>query len=346
MATLYNQQWQQQELRERCGDMKQIAGCTRYRLQEGPERDVEIIDVRTGSGFRFQVCPSRGMDIPFAEYNGRPLCWQSSTGVVHPAYYEKENIGWLRGFNGGLLTTCGLSSFGGPNEDAGESYGLHDRISYIPARDVNVEQQWKDESTFAISISGNLRQTRVFGPNLVLHRRITTSAGSTFFTIDDTITNEGFVPEPAVILYHCNFGFPVVSEDSRIDAPSLEQAPIGDFAAQTQDSWNHMETPQAGLAERCYAHQMRADENGMVRAAIINKKLDFGAYVEYRAKELPHFMQWKTMACGTYVTGLEPSNAPLISRDQLRARDQLTILQPGESWNFQVRLGVLESTLH
>ena len=345
MATLYNQEWQKDELRERCGDIKQIASCMRYRLQDGPERDVDIIDVRTGSGFRFQICPSRGMDIPFAEFNGRPICWQSSTGITHPAYYEKEGIGWLRGFNAGLLTTCGLSSFGGPNEDGGESYGLHDRISYIPASEVNVEQQWKGESTFTISISGKLRQTRVFGPNLLLCRRITTIAGSTFLTIEDTLTNEGFLPEPAVILYHCNFGFPVVSEYSRIDAPSQKQSPLGDFATETVNAWDRMETPKAGMAERCYAHQMQADENGMVRAAIINEKLDFGAYIEYRAKELPHFMQWKTMACGTYVTGLEPSNAPLKSRDVLRELGQLPSLEPGESWNFQVRLGVLEGNL-
>src|SRR5690606_22556159 len=135
-------------------------------------------------------------------------------------------IGWLRGFSGGLVVTCGLSSFGGPNQDEGESYGLHDRISYTPAREVNVTQQWTDKSTFEIAISGTLRQTRVFGANLALRRRIITTAGSNFFTIEDTLTNEAFVPEPAVILYHCNFGFPVVSEHSRIEAPSQQQTPI------------------------------------------------------------------------------------------------------------------------
>lgn len=345
MATLYDQEWHREELRARCGDIRQIAGCTRYRLQEGLERDVEICDVRTGSGFRFLVCPSRGMDIIFAEHNGRPLCWQSSTGVVHPAYYEKEKTGWLRGFGGGLLATCGLSSFGGPNEDEGESYGLHDRISYTPAREVNVTQEWKDENTLEISLSGTLRQTRVFGPNLVLRRCIVTEAGSNFLTIHDTLTNEAFVPEPAVILYHCNFGFPVVSEHSRIEAPSLAQTPVTDFAAQSASQWALLEAPQAGLPERCYAHQMQADPQGRVRASIVNEKLDFGAYVEYRARELPHFMQWKTMASGTYVCGLEPGNAPLLPRSELRARGQLPVLQSGESWNFSVQLGVLESNL-
>lgn len=346
MAKLFDQDWQKEELRARCGDMAQFAGCTRYRLQEGPERDVEICDVRTGSGFRFWVCPSRGMDIPFAEYNGRPLCWQSSTGVVHPAYYESAGTGWLRGFSGGLLATCGLSSFGGPNEDEGENYGLHDRISYIPAREVNVAQQWVDESTFEITLSGALRQTRVFGPNLVLRRRISTAAGSTFLTIEDTLTNEGFVPEPAVILYHCNFGFPVVSEHSRLDAPSQYQTPVNEFSAESLSTWNRFEAPRAGLPERCYAHQMQADEDGNVRASILNEKQQCGAYVQYRAAELPYFMQWKTTACGTYVCGLEPGNAPLVSRSELRKRGQLPVLAPGESWNFQVQLGVLESTLH
>lgn len=342
MATLYHRNWHKEELRARCGDMKQVAGCMRYRLQEGPERDVEILDVRTGSGFRFLVSPSRGMDIPFAEFKGQSLCWQSSTGIIHPAYYEKDGLGWLRGFNGGMLTTCGLSSFGKANDDAPESYGLHDRISYTAARDVNVEQQWKDEHTFEISISGTLRQTRVFGANLALRRRIVTQAGSNVLTIHDTLTNEAFTPEPAVILYHCNFGFPVVSENSTIHAPSQQQTPISDFAAQSLAEWAQLEAPQHGLPERCYAHQMQADQDGKVRASIANSTLDFKAFLQYGAKELPHFMQWKTMASGNYACGLEPSNAPLLPRNELRKQGQLPVLQPGESWNFQVQLGVLD----
>jgi hypothetical protein len=117
------------------------------------------------------------MDIVWAEHNGRSLCWNSSTGVVHPAFYEEGNFGWLRGFGGGLLTTCGLSSFGPACEDEGEFYGIHDRASYLPASNVQTGETWHGDEC-EIWCSAQVRQTRVFGPNLLLTRRITTHLGS------------------------------------------------------------------------------------------------------------------------------------------------------------------------
>lgn len=342
MANLYGHQWTKDDLRRRCGTFNQIAGCTRYRLTEGMERDVEICDIRTGSGFRFCASPSRGMDITFAEYNGRPLCWNSSTGVTHPAYYSEYNWGWLRGFYGGWVTTCGFSSFSSPCEDGNEYYGLHDRASYIPATNVVTEGKWiteNGEDHYEISCSGIVRETRVFGPNITLHRRISTRLGENKFIIDDTIENEGFEPQPWVILYHCNFGFPIVSEDSIIRAPSAEMN-TRDLPDATADTWNQLEPSQPGIAERCYFHTMKPDANGIVRASIHNKKLNFGAYLQYRFDELPAFTQWKMMGGGAYVCGLEPSNVDLKTRTVLKESGNLPIIQPGEQKKIRIELGV------
>lgn len=340
MATLYGQKYSQDELRLRSGKMAQLAGVSRYRLQEGPEQDVEICDVRTGSGFRFHVCPSRGMDITFAEYNGKPLCWNSATGVVHPAFYEAQNLGWLRGFPGGLLTTCGFNSFGGPSTDGNEYYGQHDRASYLPATQVRTFEEWNDDE-YEIIIEGIVRQTRVFGENLTLTRRISTALGATSFRVHDSLKNEGFETVPAVLLYHCNFGFPVVSEDSVIRMPSTLAEPNCEFSEKTLASWNRFEAPQAKIAERCYFHTMQPDESGTVRAEIWNKKLLFGAFMQYQFTQLPHFTQWKMMGAGTYVNGLEPSNAPLAPRAVLREKNQLPFLEPGETKTFEMELGAI-----
>ena len=325
--------------------MGQIAGCTRYELSEGFERGVEMCEIRTGSGFRFCVSTSRGMDITFAEHNGRPLCWNSSTGVVHPAFYEEGNFGWLRGFPGGLLTTCGLSSFGPDSEDEGEYYGIHDRASYVPATNVYTEAAWHaagDEEYYEMVCGGAVRQTRVFGPNLTLTRRISARLGENKLTVHDCICNAGFEPVPIVILYHCNFGFPVVSEHSVLRVPSAQCEPRDAAAQVGADTWSKLELPQTGYAERVYFHTMTPDEDGFVRAEIVNEKLNFSAYVRYRPDELPHFIQWKMMGEGTYVCGLEPSNAPLASRATLRERNALPQLQPGEVKEVTIELGVCD----
>jgi hypothetical protein len=342
MPTLYGREYSREELRQRAGKMAQLAGVTRYELQEGFEKNIEICDVRTGSGFRFQVCPSRGMDIVFAEHNGKPLCWNSSTDLIHPAFYESQNLGWLRGFAGGLLTTCGFGSFGGDCEDGGEYYGLHDRASYLPARDVKTYEQWSGDE-YEISVEGTLRQTRVFGPNISLTRRITTTLGGSTLRVRDILKNEGFESAPAVILYHCNFGFPIVSENSIIRAPSAECEPRDNFAAQSASNWDKLEAPQIGIEERCYFHTMQPDENGKVRAEIWNEELQFGAFISYNFEQLPFFTQWKMMGAGTYVNGLEPSNAPLAPRAELREKNQLPILEAGGEKVFEVELGIIEA---
>jgi len=343
MPNLFGHQFSKDELRKHCGQMAQLAGVSRYELQEGFERGVEICDVRTGSGFRFCVSPSRGMDISFAEHNGRPLCWNSSTGIVHPAFYSEANLGWLRGFGGGLLTTCGLQNFSVACEDEGEHFGLHDRASFLPATRVSIKENWNQGGEYEISIEGTMRQTRVFGPNIKWTRRIETTLGANVLRVRDCIVNEGFTSIPLVILYHCNFGFPVVSEHSIIRAPSIGCEPRDEFAAQSATSWNQLEAPQNNIAERCYFHAMKPDENGKVRAEIWNEKTQFGAFVRYSFAELPFFTQWKMMGEGTYVNGLEPSNAPLQSRVELKGKNALPMIEPDEEKSFEIELGVAEN---
>jgi hypothetical protein len=344
MPELWGRTWTKDELKKQCGQMSQIAGVTRAELQEGFEKGVEILDIKTGSGFRFGVCPSRGMDIVFAQHKGRSLCWNSSTALLHPAYYEAQNLGWLRGFSGGLLTTCGFSSFSMSCEDDGEYYGMHDRASYLPASRVKIFEEWNGEAgneSYEIAVEGVLRQTRVFGPNISVTRRITTSLGASTLRVQDRVVNEAYESAPFVILYHCNFGFPVVSEHSIIRAPSVHCEPRGQAEVATAATWMQLEAPQAGIGERCYFHTMQPDESGKVRAEILNQNLNFGAFMEYSFAELPHFTQWKMMGAGTYVNGLEPSNAPLISRAALREKNLLPMLEPGEEKIFELELGAI-----
>jgi len=111
MAFLYGREWSKVELLERAGDISQYGGARLMESAEGPEAHVPSALFRTGSGLNFHVLPGRGMDISLADYCGWPLCWRSSTGDVGAGFYEPEGRGWLRGFFGGLLTTCG-GSFG------------------------------------------------------------------------------------------------------------------------------------------------------------------------------------------------------------------------------------------
>ncbi len=339
---LHGVEWSEREARRRCGRPQVLAGITRFTLAEGFEADVEVIEVKTGSGFRFWACPSRELDIVFAEHLGRPLCWQSPTGFAHPAYFSDDNLGWLRGFGGGLLTTCGLQSLGPACEDEGERFGLHDRASYIPATSTCTREKWVSDDVCEWTIEGQMRQARVFGPNLLLSRTISARLGESKLTLRDTVRNEGFRSEGLAILYHCNWGFPVVSERSVVRAPSNKCEPRDEAAARGLSHWSRLEEPQDEFGEQVFFHEMQADEAGWVRAEIWNHALNWGGFVRYRQDTLPHFTQWKMMGAGVYVCGLEPSSAPLLPRDGLKARGLLPMIEPGQSVQFELELGVVD----
>src|SRR5260370_30434008 len=160
MAQLLGQHWTRAALLERVGDVSQLGGARLVTFVDGPETGVLAAELRTGSGLTFSVLPGRGMDIGFAEYRGMPLCWRSSTGEVAAAFYEPAGEGWLRGFSGGLMATCGLTTAGWPSNDNGQALPLHGRASYLPAPNVHVDGDW-DGDDYVMWVQGRTRETAV-----------------------------------------------------------------------------------------------------------------------------------------------------------------------------------------
>ena len=95
-------------------DMDQVAYVRSAELTEGDGRGCRIIDVFNGSGLAFTVAPDRGMNIVECSYRGIPVAFRSPSGHVAPGKFGPEE--WLRNWEGGLLTTCGLRHAGPPEE--------------------------------------------------------------------------------------------------------------------------------------------------------------------------------------------------------------------------------------
>src|SRR5215207_122913 len=111
--------WLKRELIEKHSlDMRQFMDFRESTLPNG----TRIIEAYNSSGLTFILLPDRGMDIWTAHYNGMPLTW-IAPGSPHPPDYGK---GWMSLFNGGLLTTCGLTHVG-PAEDGRDIHGNFSR---------------------------------------------------------------------------------------------------------------------------------------------------------------------------------------------------------------------------
>ena len=338
MPELFNHPYTPDELRRMTGTLDQLAGIRMVEYADGKTRGMRAADVYTGSGFRFTVWLDRAMDIGPAEFNGKPLAWlHPALGV--PAFYEPAGGGWLRTFGGGLMTTSGLTHIGAPDQEGGESFGTHGRASHLPAQSVSTRCAWNGDA-YEISLEGQVRQSVLFGENLLLIRRITTALGSTSLRIEDRLINEGFHPVEPMLLYHCNFGFPVVSPNTELIVDDLDVQPRDAAAATGLGQQNRFQPPDPAYAEQVFFHRVRPDAAGYARATLVNRALDFGAYVRYRLAELPILVQWKMMGAGAYVVGLEPSTNPLGSRQALRQHGLLRSLKPGEAISFVVEIGV------
>ncbi len=334
-------------LRKFVGDISQIAGIKSYQFLEGNRRGVRAVDVWTGTGLTYTVVLDRSMDISQANFKGKSMCWRSPTKEIHPHAYEPQGMGWVRGFFGGLLTTCGLTYLGAPCIDQGESLGLHGRISYIPAEDVQIIQDWKN-SEYVLSLSGCMRQTSVFGENLILRRKITSWLGKSEILLEDTIVNDSFQESPFMILYHINIGFPLLSPNCKFISVSEKIAPRDAEAENDIEKYNEFAEPVSDYKEKVYYHEMKADENGLIKCAVVSNEIgneQYGLYVMYNKAQLPKFVQWKMLGEQHYVLGIEPSNCWTEGRDKERERGTLSFIKPGEKKEFTLKFGILQSSL-
>ena len=288
----------------------------------------------------FEVLADRALDIGRVNFGGVALAWASSVGEVHPAYYEAEGLGWLRSFSGGLMTTCGLDQFGSPNEDAGEVLGIHGRVGNLPSEQTAYRCYW-DDDTYRMELSGTIRQTRLFGENLILHRQISTALGSNVIDVRDSVTNEGFNIQPHMILYHCNLGFPLLGPDATLNINAAETTPRDTAAATGIDDWSRFDTPMAYYAEQVFRHSVVPGDDNIAAATLRNPSVGLALTMQWRQDTMPHLFQWKQMGQGAYALGLEPANSAAIQgRAVARQQNDLPHLSPGETRHYALRFVV------
>ncbi len=342
MPTLYGKSYSKDDLRKHVGSMGQVGGTRRITLADGNEAGIEAFDFRTGGGLECLVLAGRGMDIGRASYRGYPLAWQSPTGAPHASFFEPQGEGWLRGFHGGLVTTCGLTYAGGAGPDGDEELGLHGRISNIPAKHLSSGAGWHDDD-YVMYVEGEMREASVFGPNVVMTRRISSVLGHAALHLEDTVENQSFEPQEHMLLYHCNLGFPLMDEDTELVASSSEVTGQTQYAEETVDSHASFAAPEP-VEERVYYHSLNADEEGNTTVAVVNRELGAGIALAFtlNVNQLPYLVQWKNPGEGTYVIGIEPSNCHVEGRVAERERGTLQVLEPGESRAYTMTFSILE----
>ena len=323
----------------------------KQRLKGGLSDGVDVITIDNGA-LSYTIIPTRGMGIWKGEYKGVYLGWKSPIeNPVHPRNINLETrggLGWLEGFNEWMVR-CGLYNFGAPGTDIiTDNMGrrieipltLHGRIANIPAEVVRVKI--KTTPTVELGVEGVVHERAMFGPNLKLTTNIKTTPESNKIKIVDVIENRRGVPDEMQILYHCNYGTPILEDGARVVAPFKIVAPRDQRAAEGIDNFNVYGPPTSGFMEQVYFCELLSNEEGYTKVALVNRDETVAAAISFSTRELPYFTIWKhtnSLEEG-YVTGLEPATSFPNVKSFERTRNRVIKLEPGEAYKVELELSI------
>ena len=331
------------ELRVAPDDVGASWSVTQRTLRGGLSDGVSLVELDNGR-MRIHVLPTRGMGIRKAEIDGDVLGWQSPVrGPVHPKFvptFEPSGLGWLDGFDE-LLVRCGLESNGAPefDEQGKLVYPLHGRIASRPAHFVEFAV---DDAAETIMLRGIVEETRFHFQKLRLETTITTTFGSSEFTVNDTVENFGGTPAEMQMLYHLNIGEPLLREGDRFVAPVKSMRPRIPEET-TTERWNEYGPAVAGQSEDCFYLEMHADAAGQTQVLLKDAEGSSGTAVAYDTKSLPYFTLWKNLVASAdgYVTGLEPGTNCPNERSVEKAAGRIVNLESGGSWKTSLTVSRL-----
>ena len=273
----------------RISNFQQVASIRRYTLSEGREKGLDILDCDNGK-IRFLLNVSKACDIMQLYHEGQNISFISKNG------FTKRETPFLRRFEGGMLYTCGLDSVGGR-----DGFELHGTLHNIPAEIIRAECNEN-----GITVEAIIRDTALFGKNLVLKRKIFTAIGGDSVTLEDTLVNEGYKTEEYCLLYHINVGYPMLDDGVKVIADVESYTPRTAWAKQNEATMYEMNASTPNQDETCYFLNLKKPE-----ITLVNEKNGKEFTVSYSGDTLPCFVEWKSMASGDYALGLEPCTTEL-----------------------------------
>lgn len=307
-------------------------------LKGGKQDGSQVITISSGN-FTIKVSPTRGMGILSVEGDGVRMGWDSPVDeVVNPSNITLESrggLGWLDGFNE-MMVRCGFEWTGHPVTADGMIYTLHGRAGNTPVSKLVIDVE--DKAPYTITVKGLIKENTFKKSHLETWATLSYIPGQKSFTVHDIVTNKGDYVRDYQIIYHSNYGTPILEEGAQFIAPVKEISPFNDYAVEGLQDWQTYLGPTKDFDEMVFNVYPYADEQGMTKVMLANKTGDMGAGIEFNINQLPVLSLWKntdTLKQG-YVTGLEPGTSfayPVtIEREQKRVRQ----LEPGQSAEFSL----------
>ena len=291
------------------GNSEQLCFAQRVQVTDGRGNGARQIYVANGK-LNFILSESNALDVLRLWHGGTNIGFVSKNGLyTAPADF-------LHSFPAGMLYTCGLDAIGGVEE-----HPIHGRIHSVPAE---IKELVADED--GVKVVAEIRDTALFGENLVMTRTIETKVGSDELKLTDRIENRAFVDGKYCMLYHINAGYPLVDVGAKVSGQFVKSLPRNDWAKHEMKTMLEVEEPVPGFEENCFFHETK---DGVM--SLTNRKLGKRFTVKSSLKK---FVQWKSRASGDFVMAFEPCTC------WLDGYLKYQVLKPGKSVTNTVVLEV------
>lgn len=332
---------------DRFENVQQLGGIQTASILNGSGHNSRVAFVDTGAGLRYTVALDRGADIVNASYNQHALAYLTQNRLRKPSHAYCEEWEWLAGWPGGLVTTCGPSHFGHPrDEQDGQRTrtNLHGRFSNSPAELEMIINPDPHRGRNEMLLSGIIRDSRTFGPVIEVKRTIQSALGENSIRLFDQALNRDNKPAPFGLMYHCNFGWPLLDRGAKLILDGhvtlwpadMQTAPV----PRTLDGFKEIPAPHASFnsASRGFICRLNGDSNGMAHIGLHNPKLKIAFELTFSVEHLPRVMIWQHFAQGTYVLGIEP----MVGSPFGKAVEPgfARMLEPGESHNSELTMKI------
>lgn len=327
----------------------------KFRLQGGKQQGVDVVVVDNGK-LKITLVPTRGMSIWSVDAGEVKLGWQSPVReIVHPQFVNltaRGGLGWLDGF-GEWMCRCGLENNGHPGPDtivdntgasATVELTLHGKQAYLPTQEL--ELLIDKAPPYRLTLRARIDERMMHGPKLELNSELSVVPGESRFTIVDEVVNASANAAEFQLLYHTNFGAPLLQDGAQLVAPLARVTPFNATAAQGEiRQFQTFAGPTPGYVEQVYCLFPLAAANGETVVMLRNKAGNHGAAMRYNTQALPYLTLWKNTAAEDdgYVCGIEPGTNFPHRRQWERQAGRVPKLLGGGSYRVELGVEVLSN---
>lgn len=313
---------------DRLANLDQIAGVQEYLSDCGDGRNWRVIEITPYRGIHLKILP--------ASFNGIPLNWVGHAGENGPTP-ELKGWEWEDKFAGGLLTTCGLSNVGAPSEEC----GLHGVINHLSADKIKIDRSICDGEV-VIKISATLFEKTLEGGLFQFDRIFEVRTGKGELRIYDNTKNLSNIRLPAPILYHFNFGWPVIDINTKIEINNhngirVVEGRIEDSPFDWAEPWLDMADVSPITVEHLLcSHALKGN------VTILARNVGLAIEICWSKKNLPRLNQWINTGLGRGVVAIEPSNCSTLGKAHDREEGRLIFIEARKNRRTFLKIDVSE----